>query len=323
MVILRVEDLTVCYRTIRGGVRALENVIFTLWRGEIMEVAGESGCGKSTLAQSLVAFRPPMRLVSGRVVLDGVVLPIDDREAMSAFCMTKIALIPQYAMNALNPTRKIGTLIWDILRSKRVEHQVTPEEVQRRLDFVRLSPEVLHMYPFGLSGGMRQRLVMVLATLLNPLLLMADEITSALDVAMQKAVAEMLLGFRDHGLVGSIIVITYDISILYQVADSILVMYAGQLAERAPTEVIIRLPCHPYTRMLISTLPEIGVRYTERRLSSIPGAPPLLLNSPPGCRFRERCPVAFKRCIDVPPFVEVEGNHWVACWREYGVAASL
>ncbi len=323
MVILRVEDLTVYYRTIRGDVRALENVTFTLRRGEIMGVAGESGCGKSTLAQSLVAFRPPMRLVSGRVVLDGVVLPIDDREAMSAFRMTKIALIPQYAMNALNPTRKIGTLIWDILRSKRVEHQVTPEEVRRRLDFVRLSPEVLHMYPFELSGGMRQRLVMVLATLLNPLLLMADEITSALDVAMQKAVAEMLLGFRDHGLVGSIIVITHDISILYQVADSILVMYAGQLAERAPTEVIIRSPCHPYTRMLISTLPEIGVRYTERRLSSIPGTPPLLLNPPPGCRFRERCPVAFKRCIDVPPFVEVEGNHWVACWREYGVAASL
>ena len=179
------------------------------------------------------------------------------------------------------------------------------------------------MYPFELSGGMRQRLVMVLATLLNPLLLIADEITSALDVAMQKAVAEMLLGFRDHGFVGSIIVITHDISILYQIADSILVMYAGQLVERAPTEVIIRSPRHPYTKMLISTLPEIGVRYTEKKLSGIPGTPSLLLDSPPGCRFQERCPVALKECIEVPPFVEVGENHWVACWREHGIAACL
>jgi peptide/nickel transport system ATP-binding protein len=172
------------------------------------------------------------------------------------------------------------------------------------------------MYPIELSGGMKQRMVMVLSTLLNPSLLIADEITSALDVSTQKAVAEMLAGFRDRGFVKSVIVITHDISILYQIADSIMIMYAGQAAEKASTEDIIHAPRHPYTRLLISSLPAVGIRYADRRLTGIPGSPPLLLDPPAGCRFRERCPVAFEKCIQAPPFVELEKGHYVACWKE-------
>jgi peptide/nickel transport system ATP-binding protein len=136
-------------------------------------------------------------------------------------------------------------------------------------------------------------------------------------VSSQKAVAEMLVGFRDREFVRSVIVITHDISILYQIANSILIMYAGQLAEKASTEAIMRSPRHPYTKLLISSLPEIGVKYVEKRLSGIPGSPPLLLDPPIGCRFRERCPVAFEKCLEVPPFLQVEKGHYVACWREY------
>jgi peptide/nickel transport system ATP-binding protein len=173
------------------------------------------------------------------------------------------------------------------------------------------------MYPIELSGGMKQRMVMVLSTLLNPSLLIADEITSALDVASQKAVSEMLVSFRDRGFVKSVVVITHDISVLYQIADSILVMYAGQLAEKASTEVIIHAPRHPYTKLLISSLPEIGVKYAEKRLKGIPGRPPLLLDPPIGCRFRDRCPLAFEKCMEEPPFVDIEKGHSVACWKVF------
>ncbi len=162
---------------------------------------------------------------------------------------------------------------------------------------------------------------MVLSSLLDPSLLIADEVTSALDVSSQKAVAEMLVQFRDRKYVKSMIVITHDVSILYQMADSIMIMYAGQLAEKAPTNSIICAPRHPYTRLLISSLPKVGVKFAHEKLSGITGTPPLLIDPPIGCRFRERCPVAFEQCTEVPPFIEVDKSHFVACWKEaYGHA---
>lgn len=314
---LQVENLTLYYQTLRGDARALEDATFTVANGEIMGVAGESGCGKTTLGHGIVLLKPPMKFVRGRVVLDSEELPIWDRERMDEYRFKKIAIIPQYAMNALNPTRKIGKMIAEVVQSRGVDFGALLPELKRRLDLVGLTHSVLNMYPIELSGGMKQRVVLVLSTLLNPSMLIADEITSALDVSTQKAVMEMLVGFRDQGIVKSIMVITHDISILYQVADSILVMYAGQLAEKASTDVIIHHPRHPYTKMLISSLPKVGVRYAETRLTGIPGSPPVLLNPPPGCRFQERCPVAFEKCKEVPPFIEIEPGHFVACWREY------
>ncbi len=318
---LQVENLSVYYQTLRGDVRALEDATFTVDDGEIMGLAGESGCGKTTLGHSLITLAPPMKLVKGRVTLDGEPLPIADMEAMNEFRFRKVSIIPQYAMNALNPTRKIGKMTAELLRSRKVDYSAMLPELKRRLDMVRLSHDVLDMYPIELSGGMKQRMVMVLSSLLNPSLLIADEITSALDVSSQKAVAEMLVEFRNRECCNKAIVITHDISILYQIADTILVMYAGQLAEKAPTEVIVHNPRHPYTRLLIASLPEIGVKFAEKRLSGIPGSPPILLDPPAGCRFRERCPVAFDKCIEVPPFREVAEGHLVACWRESGADA--
>lgn len=313
---LQVKKLTVYYQTLRGVVRALEDATLTVADGEIMGLAGESGCGKSTLCNSLILLKPPMRLVRGSVTLDGEELPIGDMERMNEFRFKRISVIPQYAMNAMNPTRKIGKMTKELLESRKVDWKATLPELKRRLDLVKLSHDVLNMYPIELSGGMKQRMVMVLSTLTDPSLLIADEITSALDVSSQKAVAEMLVAFRSQGCCKSVIVITHDISILYQIANSIMIMYAGQLAEKASTEVIIHSPRHPYTKLLISSLPTVGVKYSERHLKGIPGSPPLLLNPPVGCRFRERCPVAFEKCIEEPPFVEIEKGHFVACWKE-------
>jgi peptide/nickel transport system ATP-binding protein len=312
---LAVDDLKVYYRTMRGDVHALDGVTFSVADGEIMGLAGESGCGKSTLAKALTRLESRMRYVDGRVELDGKELPVWDDRAMNPFRYREISLVPQYAMSALNPTRKIGRMIGELLHARGVELEAVQTELDRRLELVGLSHDVLGMYPIELSGGMKQRTVMVLSTLLDPSLLIADEITSALDVSTQRAAATMLGEFRDLRFVKSIVVITHDLSILYQVADTILVMYAGRLAEKAPAETVIAAPRHPYTRMLIGSLPEVGVRYAERKLAGIPGRPPQLLDPPTGCRFRDRCPLATARCAAQPPFVEVEAGHSVACWE--------
>jgi peptide/nickel transport system ATP-binding protein len=313
---LQVDNLSIYYQTLRGDVQALENATFSIADEEIMGLAGESGCGKTTLGHSLILLNPPMRFVGGHVMLNNEELPIWDMDKMNDFRFKKISIIPQYAMNAMNPTRKIGKMIKELLESRNVDFKDTLPELKRRLDLVKLSYEVLNMYPIELSGGMKQRMVMVISTLTNPSLLIADEITSALDVSSQKAVAEMLVEFRNQECCKSAIVITHDISILYQIADSIMIMYAGQLVEKASTDTIIHSPRHPYTKLLISSLPEIGVKYSEKKLVGIPGKPPLLLNPPTGCRFKDRCPIAFDKCMEIPPFIEIEKDHFIACWKE-------
>jgi len=311
---LHVDDLRVYYRTLAGDVKALDGATFDVADGEIMGLAGESGCGKSTLGKSLIRLDGRMRYAGGHVVLDGKELPIWDDEAMNPFRFHNVSIVPQYAMSALNPTRKIGRMIGELLRARGADPRTVESELARRLDLVGLEQGVLGLYPIELSGGMKQRVVMVISTLLDPSLLIADEITSALDVSTQKAVARMLVEFRDRGFVKSMIVITHDIAVLYQVADTILVMYAGKLAEKASAEEIVSSPKHPYTRLLVSSLPEVGVRYEEKELHGIPGRPPSLLTPPTGCRFRDRCPLATARCAQEPPWVE-ENGRGVACWE--------
>jgi peptide/nickel transport system ATP-binding protein len=312
---LRVDNLKVWYRTVRGDVRALDGVSFDVADGELVGLAGESGCGKSTLGKSLIRLDGRMRHVDGGVELDGKELPIGDDAAMIRFRFNEVSIIPQYAMSAMNPTRRIGKLVAELLESRGVRLADLRGELLRRLDLVGLAPEVLDRYPIELSGGMKQRMVMVISTLLNPSLLIADEVTSALDVSTQKAVAETLVDFRDRHFVKSTIIITHDLSLAYQIADSIIVMYAGRLAERAPTDALVASPRHPYTRLLLSALPEVGVRYDTKRLKGIPGSPPSLLDPPKGCRFRDRCPLAFDKCVEQPPFLEVAPDHFVACWK--------
>jgi len=311
---VQVKDLRVYYRTLRGDVKALDGVTFDIADGEIMGIAGESGCGKTTLGKSLIRLDARMKHMGGTVTLDDAELPISDDHAMNRFRFAEVSLIPQYAMSAMNPTRKIGKMIRDLLSARGVKYADALPELTRRLELVGLDAEVLGRYPIELSGGMKQRVVLVLSTLLNPSLLIGDEVTSALDVTSQKAVARALVEFRDKGYVKSVIVVTHDISVLYQMADTILVMYAGHLAEKAPAETIIEKPLHPYTQMLIGALPKVGERYDDERLSGIVGKPPSLLDPPSGCRFRDRCPLAFDKCVERPEFREVAPGHQVACW---------
>jgi peptide/nickel transport system ATP-binding protein len=281
-----------------------------------MGLAGESGCGKSTLGNALIYLDRRMRLAGGQALLDGGELPIADSVAMRRRRMTEVSLVPQYAMSALPQTRRIAKITRDLLRSHDIkDHADVIAEMRHRIQLIGLPDEVLRSYAFELSGGMRQRVTIVMSTLLNPSLLIADEVTSALDVSTQRAVGEMLMDFRDRGFVKSVIMITHDLSILAQVADSIAVMYAGRLAEKASTTTITEAPLHPYTQALIASLPAVGVRHDKVTLTGIPGRPPSLASPPPGCRFRDRCPFAFGECAQTPPFGEVQPGHLVACWK--------
>jgi peptide/nickel transport system ATP-binding protein len=311
-----VDNLSVAYRSHRGDVTAVDSVSFAIADGEIVGLAGESGSGKSTLGNSLIYLDHRMKQTGGKVTLDGHDLPISDGKAMRPMRMAQVSLVPQYAMSALTPTRRIGKLTSDLLRSHGIhDRDEVLAEMKRRIELIGLREDVLRKYSFELSGGMRQRVTIIMSTLLNPSLLIADEVTSALDVSTQRAVGEMLLEFRDRGFVKSMITITHDLSILAQIADSIMIMYAGRLAEKAATDTIVNNPLHPYTQALIASLPAVGVRHDTTTLTGIPGRPPSLVNPPTGCRFRDRCPFAFDKCTQTPPFEEVRPGHYVACWK--------
>jgi peptide/nickel transport system ATP-binding protein len=299
---LEVNDLSVAYRTLSGDVLALRNASFSVADGEIMGLAGESGSGKSTLGKSLIKLEQRMKHVSGRVTLDGEPLPIDDDRAMMPFRFKRVSIVPQYAMSAMNPTRRIGHMIADMLGARGIDFGKMRPELERRLQLVDLPVELLGRYPIELSGGQKQRVVTVISTLLNPSLLIADEITSALDVSTQKAVARSLIEFRDRGFIKSAIVITHDLSILAQIADTILVMHNGRLVERAPVGVIVDSPMHPYTKHLIGSLPEVGVRYADKKLAGVAGLNAALEEMASGAGDADR------------PLREVAPGHWVASW---------
>jgi len=313
---LEVKNLKVYYQTLRGQVKALDDMTFKINDGDILGLAGESGCGKSTFSNSLILLKPPMKYIGGEVLLDGEKLPIENYEEMKERRYKDISIIPQYALNAMNPTVKIGKYIRDVFTFKGFSFKEIEKELKRRLKIVGLDEKILDMYPIELSGGMKQRMVMVIATLMNPSLLIADEITSALDVSTQKAVSKMLVEFRDKKFVKSIIFVTHDVSVLYQIADKILIMYAGKFAEIGPAEEIIHNPKHVYTKLLVGAMPEVGIKYSETPLSGIPGHPPLLIDPPEGCRFRDRCPHSMEKCLKEPPMIEVGKDHYVACWKE-------
>ncbi|NJE31132.1 ABC transporter ATP-binding protein [Thermococcus sp. 18S1] len=312
---LTVENLKIYYATPVGHVKAVDGVSFDVKEGEVFGIAGESGCGKSTLVHSLILRKPPMVHMGGKALFKGRDLMRLSEEEARRIRYTELSIIPQYAMNALNPTKKIRDIVWDLAR----EHGHTDrEEVEKllreRLAMVKLSPNVANMYPVELSGGMRQRATMVVSTLLNPDLLIADEVTSALDVTTQRVVIELLHHFMEEGIVKSIIFVTHDLAILDKIADRIMVMYAGKVVEIGPTEEIINNPVHPYTRLLLNSLPRMGVQYRRQKLSGIPGYPISLLNPPKGCRFYTRCPYALEKCpSEEPPLLSVGREHYVAC----------
>jgi len=309
------------YYMLRGGkiaVKAVDNITMDIKEGEVLGIVGESGCGKSTFARCImIDFTPPLRKIGGKIIMDGHDLTSLSMEELRKNVWGRlISMIPQSALNALPPVRKIGDFIYDVAlyRLGIRDKEKVQELAQERFEDVKLAPYVLNMYPHELSGGMKQRVAIAIATLLKPKLLIADEPTSALDVVTQKAILRTLLDLKKGGIISSIMFITHDIAILRQIADRIGVMYAGKLVEIGSVDQILYNPLHPYTKALINSVvtPEPEIR--KRGITYIPGSPPELINPPPGCRFHPRCPYVKDVCkIREPEMVTVEPGHLVAC----------
>lgn len=318
MALLEAYRVKAYYETRAGTVKAVDGVSLSVDEGVVLGVAGESGCGKSTLVNTLMMnIRPPLRFVEGRVVLNGIDISQVDRARLKKEVWGKlVSLIPQSALNALMPTMRIEDFVVDVVR----QHQDNFDEgeivsmAEKRFKELNLPPNALKQFPHELSGGMRQRAVIAVATLLNPRLLIADEVTSALDVSTQRQVLELILDMKERNVISSVLFVTHDLAVLRQVADIIAVMYAGKIVEVAPTESIVAEPLHPYTVALIGSVmtPEPEVR--KRGLSHLPGEPPSLANPPPGCRFHPRCPRASLVCkIEEPQMSEIGSKRSVSC----------
>ncbi|MFW6238051.1 MAG: ABC transporter ATP-binding protein, partial [Halanaerobiales bacterium] len=311
-------------RMLKGDVKALDGMDLKVERGEILGVAGESGCGKSTLAYTLINRKPPLQYISGEAFLNGEEIMNMPKKHFRRRRLKNISIIPQYALDAFSPTKKIKTHIKDLVR----EHRVTPnrkfmEKVKERLHIVNLDASVLERYAMELSGGMKQRVIMTISSILDPDFIIADEITSALDVTSQRFVANMLANLRDEEIIGSAMFITHDLAIMYQIADRIMVMYAGHLAEVGPASEIMHNPSHPYTEALISSLPRVGIQHHDKRLYGIKGNPPDLTDIGPGCRFRFRCKYSTDKCEQTPEREKLADKHFVACWHHEKVGSDI
>lgn len=312
-VVFRVEDLTVHYETTPAPVVAVNDVSFDVYHGEILGLVGESGCGKSTAAMGLLRLLQwPGRVVAGRALLHGTDVLALGSAALRAFRWQNISLIPQGAMNALNPIMRVGNQLADAIAAHEqgVGRAVMGRRITELLDMVGLPARVSRRYPHELSGGMKQRVCIAMAVALKPPLVIADEPTSALDVVVQRLVAQSLLTIKET-LGNSMILIGHDMGLMAQLTDRVAVMYAGAMVEIAPTRAVFSKALHPYTRQLIDSVPSIKVK---KALRVFPGGPPDLRQLPPGCPFAPRCSQAAPRCTAAKPELrETEPNHWVAC----------
>jgi len=316
--LLSVRDLVVEYSIRQGSLRAVDGASLDVHPGELMAVVGESGCGKSTLAYSIIRHVPyPGEIKGGTILFDGQDVLGMDRKALRQFRWKEIAIVFQAAQNALNPVMRIADQMIDTV----LDHEKQPKEqiIQRAsslLEMVRLNPDrVLRSYPFELSGGMRQRVIIALSLLLNPRMLILDEPTTALDVVTQVYILDILADIRqDLGL--AMMLLTHDIAIVARVADRVAVMYAGQIVEEGAINDIFYHPRHPYTYGLIQSAPSLIGDLTKKK--PIEGAPPNFLNMPSGCRFHPRCAYATSVCREKEPVMEASDRWRVAChhWRE-------
>jgi oligopeptide/dipeptide ABC transporter ATP-binding protein len=311
--ILQINELKVYYYVEAGAVKAVDGVNLELQPGKKMGLVGESGSGKSTMALALMRMiRQPGRIAGGHMYLDGVDLVSLSDEEMRQTRLNQLSMIPQGAMNSLNPIMRIQNQIVDGMRDH--DPTLTKAEMQERvyalLDAVELDRKVARMYPHELSGGMKQRACVAIAICMNPKLVIADEPTSALDVVIQRQVMETMDRLQDE-LDLSIILIGHDMGLMAQFVDQLAVMYAGKLMEVGDIRDIFAEPLHPYTRLLIESLPVLDNRGV---FAGIPGVTPSLLTPPSGCVFHTRCPYAFEPCEHEPPdYEQIRPGRWIAC----------
>jgi peptide/nickel transport system ATP-binding protein len=298
---LEVNNLTTKYITrFKEDVYAVDHVSLSIEEGKSLGIAGESGCGKSTLALSLMGYYfAPLHYMSGEIIIDGRNIsnlkPDDIRKSILG---TEVAYIPQAAMNALNPTRKIIDFLEDVIHvhDPKVPKKEVLNMARKRFEELGLPATVLDRYAVELSGGMKQRTVIAISTILSPKVLIADEPSSALDVTSQKMVIKMLRNLMDKGFIKSMIFITHELPLLYNVTDDIMVMYAGQIVEKGAAKEMVVDPIHPYSKGLMGSIivPEDGTR--DHKLTAIPGTPPNLKKPPAGCRFADRCKYVTSDC---------------------------
>jgi peptide/nickel transport system ATP-binding protein len=333
--LVKVRDLRLHYFTSKGPVRALDGLSFELHPGETLGLVGESGCGKTTTGLALLGMTPPPgRVVSGSIEIDGTeIVGLSDSALRREVRWTKISMVFQGAMNCLTPVYTVRELMAETYGehagrgragagARKAKGPGELEELMSKyLGLVGLPATTLGRYPHELSGGMKQRVVIALALFLEPKLVVLDEPTTALDVIVQAQILNLLKELRrELGL--SYVFVTHDLATEAELADRIMVMYAGKLAELGPSEEIFGGSMHPYTQMLLASTPRLHSRVSE--LAFIPGAPPDLLSPPPGCRFAPRCPYAKGKCRrEEPPVRELSKGRSVACWKatedpEYG-----
>ena len=312
-IVLEVEGLRVYYETPAGDVLAVNGIDFQLYQGETLGLVGESGCGKSTAAMGILQLVvPPGRIVSGQVLLDGQnLLDLSARE-LRKLRWAKLSLIPQGAMNSLNPTMKINRQIQDVIDAHlgATSKQEIRDRILELLQMVGLPERVYHMYPHQLSGGMKQRVCIAMAIALSPQVIIADESTSALDVVVQRVVAQTLLRVKE-ALGVSMIMIGHDMGLMAQMVDRIAVMYAGKIVEIAFVKEIFDHPAHPYSQLLIESVPSLKEHKPLKVTEGITHDP---RHPPPGCIFQLRCPLVMDQCRQQEPVAqEVRPGQWVAC----------
>jgi peptide/nickel transport system ATP-binding protein len=311
--LLEIKDLKVYYHVEAGAVKAVDGVDLTVDAGTKLGLVGESGSGKSTMALALMRMhKDPAKIEGGQMILDGVDLMELSEEEMRQARLSRLSMIPQGAMNSLHPLLRIENQIIDGMKDH--DPTLTRPELSERvvalLESVELDRKVAHMYPHELSGGMKQRCCMAIAISMHPQLIIADEPTSALDVVIQRQVMETLDRLQDE-LDLSIILIGHDMGLMAQFVDRLAVMYAGKLMEVGETRAIFAEPLHPYTDLLIQSLP---ILENKGVFTGIPGITPSLLDVPPGCVFHTRCPKAMDICSQqIPAYREIKTGHWAAC----------
>lgn len=318
-VMLEVNGLTTKYITrFKEDVYAVDHVSLKVEEGRSLGIAGESGCGKSTLALSLMGYYfPPLHYTSGEIIIDGRnISGMDPDDVRKKILGNEIAYIPQAAMNALNPTQKVINFIEDVFKAHhpQTSKKEIYERARERFETLNLSAEVLQKYAVELSGGMKQRTVIATSVILSPKVLIADEPSSALDVTSQKKVIKMMMDLMEKGIIKSLLFITHELPLLYNVTDDIIVMYAGQVVEKGTAKQTVFDPLHPYARGLMGSIivPESGFR--EKELAYIPGVPPNLKNPPKGCRFAERCKFVEAKCkMSSVNLQEAENGRFYRC----------
>ncbi len=320
--ILKVEGLKAYYQMnyfgVEREVRAVDDITMTIRKGEVYGIAGESSSGKTSFIKVLAAaIRPPLRIVEGSVKYDFKSGPIDIATAtpaqIEAVRWKDLSYIMQGSMSVLNPVRRIGRTFHDFAaRPLGLSGKAFEDRVLNHLSRLKLPPEVLKAYPHELSGGMRQRVTIGLATVCHPEFVIADEPTTALDVVVQKEVLSLIREIQKE-MNSSVVFVTHDMSVHANMADRVGIIYAGRLVEEGPTRDMFFTPKHPYTAHLVASLPRIG---DTKQRPALEGRPPNLASPPQGCRFHPRCPLAVDKCKkEVPPMETVGPDHRTACWR--------